>query len=512
MKFFRALFFVLGVVVCGIILLSPLALGPVPGSREIWLFQAIRDMHAGLHLVPTLNGLPLTGQNPIAVLLFSLVPFSDIVSLRLASILLGCAVAAGTGIYALLLWDMKSAAISALLTLTSLGFILTFGTLNVAVIPASMCILSFLLFSLIYIKNYNSWWYIPAYVLVCLSTITGGWPMLAFFAFGILLLILFDLSPGRLLEIRAPWGILLAIGVLGAAYLTYRIAAGSAFVTAVFSQGESAGLFSRLKAFTLYTLPWLPLVLPAWIHTEVDEARDAWRSLLPVKTAFAVGLAIILFAPRYSPGLAVVCVPFGAMLAGYWVAHGFGSPLKVEFIRGICLALTGAVIIAPALVMLSLDPISSLSLDMGSAAGLGFFLVAALVFFWLVKRRSYSAMIALCVAAVSVLTWSVALLQLPAKASAPISSIEEMSTYSPLIVYRDDLVMRGYIEYAGVQPIVVNREIVPIGESVYLAASTDDLDDLIEGLNSRMYTSLISSFEDHETYALIRLSPLELTQ
>jgi hypothetical protein len=504
----QAFILVLGVVVCGLILLSPLALDTVPWSSEIWLFQTIQDMHKGLHLVPELNGLPLVGQNPVNIILLSLSPWADMFSLRLISILMGCAVAACVCIFSLNLWDMKTAAISALITLTSLGFILTYSTLNTAIIPGSICILAFLLFSLVYLKGLNSLWYILSYILLCISTITGGWSLLAFFAFSSILLILLDLSPGNFLKIRVLYGIILVAVALGSVYLTYRIAAGSVFASALFAHDNAPGFFGRLWIFIKSTLPWLPLVLPAWISSEATQGKDIWRSLLPIKIAFVIGAAILFFSPDYNKAYALLSVPFGSMLVGNWVARGLGSPRKMVFIQGASCILTGLIIMASALVALSIQPIKALSLNMMEAIPILGFLIATLVFLWLLKKRSYTPLITLCICAVFVLVWSIALIQLPGKASMPLPSIKDMTSYSPLLVYRDDLVMRGYIEYAGIKPIVIEPKIVPISEKVYLASSSPDLDDLLEELNTRMYANLVTSYNDGGTFALIKLSPL----
>ena len=512
MRIFQAIGLILGVIFCALILLVPLAFEPAPWSTEIWLFQTIQEMHRGSHLIPWLNKLPLIGPNPANILVLSLSPLSDIFSLRLTSILAGCLVAAGVCLFSLCLWDKKSAAISTLLTITSCGFILANSTLNTSVFPCSLTILAFLLFSLIYIKNLNSWWYLLSYIFISIATITGGWTLLAFFAFSILLLILLDLSPKKFLEIRAISGILLVSAVLIAVYFAYRITAGGAVASAIFANDAKSGFFTRIWVFIKYSLPWLPLVLPAWISSETATEKDAWRSLLPVKIAFVIGAAILLFSQDYRGGYAIVGIPFGCILTGYWIAHGLDLSEKAAPLKNILLVISGIILFASAIAIMSVQPLKALSITINEAIPIVFFAVAALLFVWLAKKGRHTAMITLCIGIVFVLSWSTALIRLPGSTSGHISAIEDMSTYSPILVYRDDLVMRGYIDYAGIQPIVVNRGIVPIDENVYLAASTTDLDDLIEELNSRMFTQLITSFDGRQTYALIKLSPLAIAQ
>jgi len=494
------------VILCSLILLSPLAIEPVPWRGEIWLYQAIVDMHKGLSLVPSLNGLPIIGQNPVNILLLSLPGLFDILSLRLMSILMGCIVVSVVFFVSYSLWDLKSALISSILTLTSLGFILTHSTINTSLIPCSLSIIAFSLFSVVYIKESDSWWYIPAYVFAGISTITGGWSFLAFFAFGIVLLVLLDLSPKRFLKIRAMSGTIIIALILVTVYLTYRISAGHAIASSLFPDLEPTGMFSRLWLFVKYSLPWIALIIPAWIYAETTQDRGVWRTLLPAKIAFLMGAVILLFSPDYNEGYAVVGIPFSCMIIGYWMAHGFVLPAKIASARNIFLVLTGGILMGSAITAVSINPLKTFSISIPEAVPIIFFIIAALFMLYLVKNRFTSAIIYLCIGSVFVLTWSMAFLHLPGKAERPLEAVREMTTYAPLLVYRDDLMMRGYIEHAGIRPVVVGRQVVPIGQSAYLAATTDDLDKLMEGLNSRMKTDLITSYKDGDTFALIRLS------
>lgn len=502
----------IGVILCGLILLCPLAIEPVPWRSEIWLYQAIVDMHKGMHLIPSLNGLPVIGQNPVNIILLSLSGLTDIFSLRIVSILLGCIVVSVVFVMSSSLWDMKSAFLSSLLTLTSLGFILTHSTLNTWFIPSSLIIIAFALLSLAYIKESSTWWYIPAYIFAGISTITGGWSYLAFFAFSTIFLILLDLSPKRFLRIRAITGIVIIALILISVYLTYRIIAGHALASSLFPDFENTGMFSRLWVLVKYSLPWFILVIPAWIHAETTGDQGVWRTLLPAKIAFVMGAAILLFSPDYHEGYATIGIPFLCMLTGYWMAHGFILPEKLEPARNIFLLLTGVVLLGSAIAAVSINPLKTFSITVPEAIPIVFFIIAGLFMLYLVKKRFTSAIITLCIGSVFVLVWSMALVQLPGRTEEPLAAVKEMTTYSPLLVYRDDLMMRGYVEHAGIRPIVVGREVVPIGESAYLAATTDDLDDLMERLSSKMHTDLITSYKDGETFALIRLSMPESVQ
>lgn len=506
MRSIQSIALLFGIILCSLILLCPPAIVPAPLSGEIWLYQAIVDLHKGLHLVPSLNGLPIIGENPVNIILLALPGFTDIFSLRLVSLLFGCIVVSAVFLMSTALWDMKSGLVSGALTMTSLGFVLTHSTINTWFIPCSLGIIAFAVFSVAYIKESPPWRYIPAYVLVGISAITGGWSFLAFFAFSVILLILLDLSPKRLLGIRAVTGIVIITLILASVYLTYRIMAGHAVASSLFPDLENTGMFSRLWALVKFSLPWLFLVIPAWIHTETISEQGIWRTFLPAKIAFVMGALILMFSPDHRAGYAVLGIPFFCMITGYWMAHGFILPEKLQPIRTVVLLLTATILMGSAIATSAIHPIRTLSITVGEAIPLVFFAGALLFMLYLVKKQFISATLTLCIGSVFVLVWSMALMQLPARTQEPLSAIKDMTTYAPLIVYRDDLTMRGYIEHAGIRPIVVGREVVPIGEIAYLAASTDDLEDLIEDLGSRMHTELISSYDNGETFALIRLS------
>jgi len=502
----QAIALLIGVILCCLVLLCPLAIEPAPLSGEIWLYQAIMNMHKGLHLVPSLNGLPIIGENPVNIILLALPGLTDIFSLRFINILFGCIVVSAVFLMSISLWDIKSGLVSGALTMTSLGFILTHSTINTWFIPCSLSIIAFAVFSVAYIKESPPWRYIPAYVLVGISAITGGWSFLAFFAFSVIFLILLDLSPKRFLRVRAITGIVIITLILASVYFTYRILAGHALASSLFPDLENTGMFSRLWTLVKFSLPWIFLVIPAWIHTETISEQGIWRTFLPAKIAFVMGALILMFSPDHHAGYAVVGIPFFCMITGFWMAHGFILPERLQPIRSMVVLLTATILMGSAIAASAIHPIRTLSITVGEAVPVVFFAGAFLFMLYLVKKQLTSAAITLCIGSVFVLAWSMGLMQLPGRTQEPLSAIKDMTTYAPLIVYRDDLTMRGYIEHAGIRPIVVGREAVPIGEIAYLAASTDDLDDLIEDLGSRMHTELISSYDNGETFALIRLS------
>ena len=224
-----------------------------------------------------------------------------------------------------------------------------------------------------------------------------------------------------------------------------------------------------------------------------------------------MGAAILLFSNYCEPGYAILSVPFGAILLGYWIAHGLRSPKKLEFIRNICLILTGVILMGTAIVTLSIQPVKNLFVSSQEAVPIIAVLAATLVCIWFAKKHHLQAVIISCTVVVFIFTWSTAFIHYPGTASKKISYIGDITTYSPLLVYKDDLVMRGFIDYTGIRPIVISKEIVPIGETAYLAVHTHDLEELLEELNARMETQLITSYKERLTYALIKISPAGYT-
>lgn len=497
----------LGVFFSCLALLIPFLAIDVPLAGEAWLLQSINELHHEFRLVPTLGGVPLSGPNVLMPVLFSLFPFSDIFSLRLVNILLGCVVALSVFSFCTSLWDSRSGIIASLITMTSWGFIAGHATLNPTVVPASLVILSFLLFTQVYLKELSTWWYLLSYLLAGISVLIGGWIPLSFFAFGVILLILLDFSPKKILSIRAASGVLLIGAMIAAMLAVYWIVAGWAYAGSLFSFDSEHGIMVRLWIWAKYHLPWLFLIIPAWAYGGRPQGPNSWRSLLAPKTGFGMGLAVVLFSPNLQEGYALLGVPFGGIIIGYWAAGRLLIPERLQALRTITIAATGAILVASAFLYLSAESIRELSLSLTQALALLALLVAAGMFWWLARKRQAPAVIALCLVLVFSLSWYAAAVVLPARAGGAVSYARQISTFSPLLVYRDDLAMRGYLGYVGIRPMVVSEEVVPVGESAYLAVRTDDLEAVMDKLSRRMHAEVVSSFEKHETYALIRISP-----
>lgn len=501
----------LGVFFSCLALLAPFLSIEIPWGSEVWLFQSIQELEKSFHLAPSLNGIPFSGPNPLVATFLSLLPFTDLLSLRIVSILLGCMVSLGVFIFCASLWDNRSGVFSSLIAMTSWGFVVNFGMISPTVIPASITILSFLLFSQIYLKELSSWWYLLSYFLMCIAVATGGWIPLGFFAFGVVFLILLDLSPKRFLSIKPAYSIMFIGGAIAILYIAARIFEDQAFAKALFSPSMEQGILARIGVWAKYNLPWLVLVIPAWIYGEGPKEAQSWRSLIAPKTGYAMGAAAVLFSSHAQEGYALLSIPFGGILIGYWMSKGFMIRQSLQKLRTLSFIATAGLLILSALAILSMGPIREsimgLSLDASEAMILGGFCIGAALLLWFAKKQYARAIVILGMISVFLISWYAALIILPRTAEEPLAYVYQISSFSPMLVFQDDLTMRGYASYAGAPAIVVGDKMVPVGDKAYLAVSTKDLKGLLKDLNTRMRAEVISSFTARMTYALIRVSP-----
>lgn len=503
----RSLMILLGVLVSCLALLVPFLALEVPLQGEAWMLQAIGELHRNPGLIPTLNGVPLDGPNPLVQATLSLLPAVDLAALRMVGILLGCLVSLSVFLFCASLWDARSGILAALVTMTSWGFIAGHALLNPTVVPASLAILAFLLFAEIYLKEHGPRWYLLSYFLVGAAVLTGGWIPLGFFVLGVIGLILLDLSPRRLLSIQAPMGILIIAGMIVAAILAAWIAVGWSYAASLFSSDSSHGIAERLWIWVKPLLPWVLLVIPAWVYGGRPQEPHLWRGLLAPKVGLCMGLLTVLFSPNLQEGYAILGVPFAGILIGYWAAGGFLIPEKLRALRTLTVSATAAILVAGACVYLYAEPIRNLSLNLAQIPALLVLLAAGGLAWWLARSRRTAAVIGLCMVVVFGLSWYTALVHLPERASGLVNYVRQISSFSPLLVYRSDLAMRGYLGYAGARPAVVSEAVVPIGGPAYLAVKTDDLESLVEGLSTRMNAEVVRSFHERGAYALIRISP-----
>lgn len=490
-------------------LILPMALLSPPRDNEVWLYQSISEMHEGSRLVPTLNGERMTGQNPLTLAGFSFIPLWDITAQRIVPCVLGCILVACVFFFCLSLWGIETAAASSLIVATSLGFIALYGTLNLAMLPVTLGVAAYLLFSIVYLRGARRSWYLVSYLLAGAAAVSGGFSMLAFFLFGVLLLILLDLAPAQLLSIHLIAGaVIIALGLL-AFTLTYRIALGPGAVSGLLSPGEDLGLFTSLKAYLTYTAPWILLVIPAWVHGEGPGDQQAWRTLLPPRIAFVLGLLVLWLSSRCLPQYAVLAMPFGAMLIGRWIACDILRGRDRGWLASLAILASGILVFGAAFVLFLLFPLRTGSIGTGQIATLAGFGLAALVFFVLVLRRKLLAGLVVTVIAVACAAWGLAWLNPEELWEQKISFMQGVSRNSPLVVYEDDLVMRGFLGAVGSRPVVMQRSAVPVEDTAFLAVTTTDLEELVDSLKPRMHPVVLDTYRAENTYALLMISPIK---
>ncbi|MGC9323161.1 MAG: hypothetical protein ACP5G0_00290 [Desulfomonilia bacterium] len=487
-------------------LLLPLTSASPLADSEAWIYQSIRELQASPGITPTLNGRTLAGQNPLQILFFSLLPSQELFWFRLQIVVLGCILAGMVFLFGLRVFDTMTALFSSLITITSLGFIDMYGALKPLAMPETLSVLAVLIFSLAYIGKAGSWWYVIAHILAGIATISGGWIILGFYIASVIFLILLDLSPGKLLGIHPISGILIISGITAVFLAGYRLAAGPNILTGILSPGEETGFPARIGTVFTYLLPWLPLLVPAWMFAEKSVDKGTWRDMLPVKVAFGVGVAAVLFSARCEPAFALLSIPFSGLIIGYWIAHGLPvqQPGKIT---PAALVLTGILLFVGAFAAGVWTLIRAGGVHLSDAALGGVLIALGLAFFITVLTTRYRAGILIGVCAAFFLCWGTPMLHDPLQVSAKKAYMHQISTNAPLLVYSDDLPMRGYLGLEGIRPFIIGRETIPLGASSFLAIRTRSLEDVLENLEPRMNTTVVSSLLGEATYALIKLDP-----
>lgn len=495
---------VCGVCLAVVALVCPFLVLAVPTPDEVWISQAMREMQAGFHLLPTLNGEVLAHLNPLNFLLLAQLP-ATLMAARLAMVVMGVVLVGAVYLYAHALWGMKAGAYSALFTAASFGFIKAYSLLNVAALPCALVIVAYLVFSLAYLREKGSGWYVVSYLILTLSVVTGGMVMLFFFVGAAVLLVLLDLAPQRLIAIRPLFGIGLVIVVLLLYYLVYRIAGGPAAVGGAFWPGRDIGLWASLGGYAWAAFPWLPLIVPAWIASARPEEWQDWRAFLPAKIAFLMGFLLLWLSGRCEGGYALLGVPFAALLIGYWFAKDMRMAEKVEIVRRVAFLLVGLILIVVPIAYLIRNGRTILGMTYWEGGLLGAVLVLVIALLILVKKQAYRSAALVGIVAVLALAWHAPLAWEHRTPPAPYLAF--IAQYRPLLVFQDDLVMRGYLAQAGARPVVVGHDFVPLGHEAYLAVATPRLDKLLKAGAGRMQAHPIGVVKRDLTYALVRVAP-----
>lgn len=455
-------------------MLTPLCLQELPAPQEAWVIQSVSELHDAFQLVPTLNGQPLSGHNPLSLLLLSTIPSDNPAALRLMSLALGLLLCYGVFVYCRRLYGASGLLAVAVLA-SSLGFLKVYGTANLTALPATLAVLAFLVFSRAYLNDTRRSRYMLAYLLLGLATLTGGYGYLAFGLLAMGALLLVDLAPEKFSEIKLLSGAILIALLLLSFYLVYRVSGGPDFVKLALNTDNRQGFFKTSWALVKLTLPWLPAVIPAWLTSIRPEQEGRWRRQLPLKVGFVAALIVLFFLPK--PDTAVLCLPFAAMLIGGWIKQD----LRLEKLARAThwgLLLTGALLFVGALVMLGYQPLMQLDISPEKGAALGAVAVLALLFIILTARRRYAGALTSVMLAALLSSAAYGLLYLPQQLRQPIDYFASVASCQPMVAFSDDLEVRGCLGFVGSDPLVVRREIVPLGQPVYLVASGPELKQL----------------------------------
>ncbi len=502
MNAFKGFFRLILILLFTAAILLPLTTATLPLSGEAWLLQSVRELHQHFTLVPTLNGLELPDKNPLNILLLSAIPSDNIILLRLLNLGCGCLLAAGVFIFCAAVFNVTTATLAALLTATSAGFIMLYGTLNIYAAPLTLALLAYLAFTHAYLRGTHPWRYTLAYLLLGFAGLSGGWITLIFMALAVAALLLLDFAPEKLLNIRIISGLLIIIFMFVIFYLVYRIAGGHNYVSAVLNHPDKNGFLANLWSFVKATMPWLLMLVPAWIYEAKPDNEDHWRDLLPVKIGFSAGLLIMLLGRHHNAAHALFSVPFAAIMTAYWIDNGFKSGEKLLSLRHSAILISGGIAIATLTALLGRGPLLGMAITTPEIILLAVLLVMAVIFTLLARRQHYRTAIITSLTAIIIGTWAYAWLALPYENKGPIKYVETIASNAPIVAFEDDFTMRGLLGYADARPIIVSREIVPVGTAAYLATVTKDSEKLNESLNKRMLSKIESSYGKKPAYVL----------
>lgn len=507
MKPVQSAFALVMVFTASLALLLPLVLLSPPRDNEVWLYQTISEMKDEARLIPILNGEHLAGQNPMTLAGFSFLPLGNIPFNRIVTCVLGCILITSIFLYSLAFWGAKTAIASSLAAATSLGFIALYGTLNLTALPVTLVVIAYLLFSFVYLKGARPCWYVVSYLLAGIAAITGGFSMLGFFMLGIILLILLDLEPMKFFSIHLLPGVVIITFLIITFSLSYRIVLGPGFVSGILSPGEDLGLLASLKAFMTYSAPWIPLVIPAWIFGEGPGEQNTWRTWLPIRIAFVLGFAVLWLSSKCLPQYAMVAMPFGSILIGLWITHDNLKGAQRGWLASLMVLMSGIFVFGAVLVFFLLFPLHEGYIGMEQVVVLAGFACAALVFFIFMAKRKLLAGLLITIVAASSIVWCLVWLTPKDLWEQKISFMKGLSKSSPLVVYEDDLIMRGYLSAVGSKPMILQKDIVLLRDTAFLAVSSGDLDEFIDSIKARTNPVILKSYRAENTYALVMLSP-----
>jgi hypothetical protein len=202
-----------------------------------------------------------------------------------------------------------------------------------------------------------------------------------------------------------------------------------------------------------------------------------------------------------------MAMPFGALLMGRWVTRDIMSKEHPGWLASSMVLVSGILVFGSSLIFFLLKPLRTGFMGMGHVGVLIGFACAALVFFFLVARSKVLAGLIVTLCAVAASVWCLAWLNPAGQWEHKLSFMQGISRNSPLAVYNDDLIMRGYMSAVGSKGAVISRDIVPMEDTAFLAVSTGDLDELVDTLKARMQPVILDTYRAENTYALVMISP-----
>jgi hypothetical protein len=490
------------ILVISILVFSPFLTLNTAQPDEAWLINAAREMAQSFSIIPRLDGFILGNQNPLVIMLYSIAG-GDLHVSRLATIVLGLIMGVSVMMFAGNMWGLKTGVISAVFTVTSLGAITVFGKTNPSALPVMMSAISFMIFSAVYLKGFNKIIYIPAYILAVVSVITGGPVFLFFFLMSGVLLILLDLSPKELIRVKPLTAAILLAGGLIAVYIVFWVTGGRVYTKGAISQGTDVGFFNSLWLVFKNGLPWIPLLIPAWIYSARPTEFIKWRELLPAKIAFVSCLSILWFSGKCPETFSVLAIPFAAIMIACWVSGG-SSALeksgKIGFAASI--ALVVSVFLIPVVYIIKF-PFNALHPGIFDAVVILFLITCCSIAFFAVMKKQFVAIVIFMVLAVLGMSWLRPFYEM--KLNNPADILAYCSYQKPLMVFDDDLIMRGSL--ASAHPSVVGRCFVPVGGEAYIAASTDNTKKLMKDIRKNMSAELKTRQILDRDYLLIRVWP-----
>ena len=331
---------------------------------------------------------------------------------------------------------------------------------------------------------------------------------LFFFLLSGVLLILLDLSPKELLRVKPLAAAILLAGGLIAVYAVFWITGGRVYMKGAISQGTDMGFFISLWLVIKNGLPWILLLIPAWIYSARPTQFPAWRELLPAKIAFVSCLAILWLSGKCPETFSVLAVPFAAIMIACWVSGGGMAFQKAGKIGFAALIATVVSIFLIPVVYIFKFPFKSLHPGIFDAVVILCLFICCSIAFYAVLKKQTGAIIMFRVIAVLGMSWLKPFYEM--RLNNPAAILSYCSNQKPLMVFDDDLVMRG--ELVSAHPNIVGRCFIPVGGEGYLAASTDNTNKLMKDIRKNMSAELqIKQILDRD-YLLIKVWPKGFNQ